>query len=181
MLIFNKQLLKTKYILHYIFLIGLSIDILTKQLIIYMGYGDFFKFYFNNTFKHNGIFFAKITDFCNLVLVYNKGISFSMLTNNNPMMKWVLSSIAILIVIFVIQIIQEEKKLINKIVLTFVISGAIGNVIDRLRFGAVVDFLDFHIIQYHWPAFNFADIFISCGIFIFIINKFYEYKKTAKH
>ena len=85
MLIFNK-LLKTKYILHYIFLIGLSIDILTKQLVIYMGYGDFFKFYFNNTFKHNGIFFAKITDFFNLVLVYNKGISFSMLTNNNPMM-----------------------------------------------------------------------------------------------
>jgi len=155
----------------------LFIDILTKQLIIYLGYGDFFKLYFEYNFKIVGIIFGRVTSFFNLVLVHNKGISFSMLSNNNPMMRWALSIIAILIVMFILQLIHEEKKLNSKIALTFIISGAIGNIIDRLRFGSVIDFLDFHIMGYHWPAFNFADTCISLGVFLFIMIKIIENKK----
>ena len=175
--IFNKNFWTSKRILLSIFGVLLFIDILTKQLIIYLGYGDFFKLYFESNFKIVGIIFGRVTSFFNLVLVHNKGISFSMLSNNNPMMRWALSIVAILIVVFILQLIKEERKLNSKIALTFIISGAIGNIIDRLRFGSVIDFLDFHIIGYHWPAFNFADTCISLGVFLFIMIKIIENKK----
>ncbi|MDR2933736.1 MAG: signal peptidase II [Rickettsiales bacterium] len=179
--IFYKDFWSVRNILIAVVCSALAIDIMTKQFIIYLGYGDFFRLAFDETFKHSGIIFGRITNFFNLVLVYNKGISFSMLTSDAAAMRWILSAVAMLIVIFILQTIADEKKLSHKIALSFVIAGALGNIFDRLRFGAVVDFLDFHLYGYHWPAFNFADIYISCGVGIFVILKLIEWKNTRRN
>ncbi len=66
----------------------------------------------------------------------------------------------------------------EKIILSFIIGGAVGNLYDRFNYFAVPDFIDFHIENYHWFTFNFADVFISLGIFAMIINEFFYRKKT---
>ena len=58
----------------------------------------------------------------------------------------------------------------ERLPLAFIIGGALGNLIDRVRFGAVIDFIDWHIGDWHWPAFNVADIFIVIGVALYIIN-----------
>ena len=64
----------------------------------------------------------------------------------------------------------------EKLPLAFIIGGALGNFIDRLRFGAVIDFLDWHIGDIHWPAFNMADSFIVIGVILYIINLIFRKK-----
>ncbi len=63
--------------------------------------------------------------------------------------------------------------------LSLILGGAIGNVIDRLRFDAVVDFLDFHVAGYHWPAFNVADSAISVGVVLMLLHQFRFGKETS--
>ncbi len=177
-MIFCKSFWSAKRVLIGVVCFALLSDMLSKQFIIYMAYGDFFRFAFAENFEYTGIMFGRVTSFFNLVLVYNKGVSFSMLASNATAMRWLLSALAMLIIIFILQTMQEEKKLAHKIALAFVVAGALGNILDRLRFGAVVDFLDFHLYGYHWPAFNFADICISCGVGLFVILKIVEYRKS---
>ena len=115
-----------------------------------------------------------VLPFFNLVLVWNKGVSFG-LFNDGMMGPLILAglSLAITAVLFV-WLLRVKHRLLG-IALCFVIAGAIGNVIDRLRFGAVVDFLDFHAFGYHWPAFNIADSTIVLGIaFLVIDGLFFE-------
>ena len=64
----------------------------------------------------------------------------------------------------------------EKLPLAFIIGGALGNLVDRIRFGAVIDFLDFHIGEWHWPAFNVADIFIVIGVGLYIISMIFRKK-----
>lgn len=118
--------------------------------------------------------------FFNLYLTYNKGISFSFLTSNHPIMPWILSCLAILICSMIVFWINREKNKTVLIGLALVLGGAIGNVIDRIRLGAVVDFLDFYIGQYHWPAFNIADSAICLGVVFIFINCFKESKYAKK-
>jgi len=113
----------------------------------------------------------KINEYLNLVPVWNKGISFGMfseIVNINFLM--IIVTIIISLFLFIWFIKTTEKSLI--ISLAFIISGAIGNLIDRLNHKAVVDFIDFHIENFHWPAFNFADSYITIGAFIYIFALF---------
>ena len=71
----------------------------------------------------------------------------------------------------------KEKNELKIAALALIIGGALGNVIDRVRFGAVLDFLDFHYQNWHWPAFNLADSFICVGVFILIVIEIFENKK----
>ncbi|KGO35631.1 peptidase A8 [Desulfobulbus sp. Tol-SR] len=66
------------------------------------------------------------------------------------------------------------------VALGLIVGGALGNLIDRLRFGSVVDFLDFHLAGHHWPAFNVADSAICVGAVLFLITSFIEEKKTTR-
>ena len=118
-----------------------------------------------------------ITEFFNLVIGYNRGVSFGMLDMQSPSGRWILSGISstITLVLF-IWMWRTEKKLIAG-GLGLIIGGAIGNVIDRLTIGAVVDFLDFHWAGYHWPAFNVADIAITCGAAVIICESFINPQK----
>lgn len=112
-----------------------------------------------------------ITPFFNLVKVWNPGVSFGML-QDIPNGQWVLSGLAIVIVAFLFVWLRKVDDRFNAIALGLIIGGALGNIIDRLRFSAVFDYLDFHAFGYHWPAFNLADSFIFIGVLLLLIDSF---------
>jgi signal peptidase II len=106
-----------------------------------------------------------VLPFFNLVLVFNSGAAFSFLANAGGWQKWFFIGLALAISVWlVIMIRQHVAERLLPAALALVLGGALGNVIDRLRFGAVVDFLDFHVAGWHWPAFNVADSAISIGV-----------------
>ncbi len=117
------------------------------------------------------------TSFFNMVRAWNTGVSFSMFNDMGNLGVWVLSLSSIIIVCFLIYWLYKENNKLIQISLGFIIGGAIGNVIDRIRLGAVFDFLDFYIGNKHWPAFNVADSFICIGAFLIIMHGlFYQTK-----
>lgn len=113
----------------------------------------------------------------NLFLVMNKGISFSFLTAHSHGGVWGLIIMATLICLGIIYFIQHEKDPTSKMALALILGGALGNILDRIRYGAVIDFLDFYIGSYHWPAFNLADSFICIGVCFLLIKMFIKEKK----
>ena len=116
-----------------------------------------------------------VTPFFNIVMVWNKGVSFGLLNNGGdygPIFLVVLSFV--ITAFFTVWLFRTQSHAQN-FGIALVIAGAIGNVIDRLRFKAVIDFLDFHIAGYHWPAFNVADSCIVGGVILLIIySLFFE-------
>ena len=106
----------------------------------------------------------------NLVSAWNTGVSFSMLNDLGGWGVYILSLFALLVVGFLVFWLKREKSCQMQLALGFVIGGAIGNVIDRLRQGAVFDFLDVHIGAHHWPAFNVADSFICIGACLIVCH-----------
>ena len=118
-----------------------------------------------------------VTPFFNLVLAWNKGVSFGMFSDQGDSSVWILSAIAILITLVLVFWLIKAKTNITAIGLGTIIGGAIGNVIDRLTHGAVLDFLDFYVNNFHWPAFNAADSFITIGAITLIWESlFYQHK-----
>lgn len=115
-------------------------------------------------------FIGEVTSFFNLVLVWNRGVSFGMFSDHPEYMPWVLTAVALGIIGILIRWLMQTDRMIGIAALGMVIGGALGNVIDRLRFGAVVDFLDFHVAGYHWPAFNIADAAIFCGVMLLLLE-----------
>ena len=111
-----------------------------------------------------------VTSFFNLVLVWNRGVSFGMFNNAGAYGPWILSGIAIAVVLGLLYWLRQAETWMAVVALGLVIGGALGNVIDRFRFGAVVDFLDFHIAGYHWPAFNVADTAICVGAGLLLLD-----------
>ena len=120
---------------------------------------------------------VKVCPFFNLFLTFNKGVSFSMLTSDSPYAPAALSAFALLVAGLLIYWIQKEKNKGARLGLALILGGAIGNVIDRIRFGGVVDFLDFYVGEYHWPAFNIADSAICIGVAILLISSFIKGEK----
>lgn len=116
----------------------------------------------------------KITSFFNLTLVHNYGAAFGFLNDQPGWQRWFFTAVSSVAVIFIsIWIYRLETK--DKILrwgLTFILVGAIGNLIDRVLFGYVIDFLDFYYKTYHWPAFNVADSSIFIGVVFFIVDSF---------
>ncbi len=105
----------------------------------------------------------RVTSFFNVVLAWNRGISFGMFDSGSPWGSWVLIALALIIVIFLSLWMLRGESMLSVLAIGLIIGGALGNVVDRIRFGAVVDFLDFHIGGSHWPAFNVADTAITVG------------------
>ncbi len=112
-----------------------------------------------------------VTPFFNLVLVWNPGISFGML-QEVPQGQWILSILAIIIVLMLTRWLYKTEDRLTATALGLIIGGAIGNAIDRLRFSAVFDYLDFHAFGYHWPAFNLSDSFIFIGVLLLLTSSF---------
>jgi signal peptidase II len=112
----------------------------------------------------------EVAPFFNLVLVWNRGVSFGMLDASGGLAPWVLSGLALAVVVALVVWLHRTDHLLTGIALGLVIGGALGNIVDRIRFGAVVDFLDFHLAGYHWPAFNLADSAICVGAAIMLAD-----------
>ncbi len=109
----------------------------------------------------------KIFDFFNLSPVWNPGISFGLFANKYWIGKYIIPFVAFIVICWMIINIHLMPRL-QQISAGLISGGALGNVIDRFRFGSVVDFLDFHIKDWHWPAFNFADSAIFTGAIIWL-------------
>ena len=112
---------------------------------------------------------VRIAPFFNFVMAWNKGVSFSMFHSDHPAMPWILIAVSLLICAMVLHWMCMEKNQTTINCFGLIVGGALGNVADRLRFHAVVDFLDFHIGTYHWPAFNVADSAICIGAGIILV------------
>lgn len=122
----------------------------------------------------------EITSFFNFFLTYNKGVSFSLFSSNAAHTPYLLSLMGILICIGIFYWLHKEENSFVKLGLSFVLGGAVGNIIDRLFLGHVIDFLDFHYQGTHWPAFNIADSFICLGAFIIFIQIFFKKEEEQK-
>jgi signal peptidase II len=115
----------------------------------------------------------ELTGFLNLVLVYNKGAAFSMFADAAGWQTPLLAGFAVIAAVVVgVLIVRNPAKRLLCLGLALILGGALGNLIDRLRYGQVVDFLDFHAWGWHWPAFNVADSAICVGAVILILEGF---------
>ncbi|MDP1559665.1 MAG: signal peptidase II [Nitrosomonas sp.] len=114
-----------------------------------------------------------LTSFFNLILTYNAGAAFSFLSEASGWQRWFLSGIAASASIFIVYLLYRyaAQKLFC-LSLSLILGGALGNLWDRITLGHVVDFLDFYIGSYHWPAFNVADAAIVVGAALLIIESF---------
>lgn len=151
-------------------LIIVFLDLLTKKII--------FNLIDNYQLKHDYLE-IKILSFFSLVKVLNKGVSFGMfnqIENSEIIFSIIQGSIGFILLFWLFQV----KKPYLAIALGLVIGGAFGNTIDRIKNGAVADFLDFHIQSYHWPAFNLADSAIFIGISILLFDEFILNKNFKK-
>jgi signal peptidase II len=113
--------------------------------------------------------------FLNWVMVWNKGVSFGMFNEDSHYGPLLLIVLSFVISLWFLIWLFRTKIPFQAFAISLVIGGALGNVIDRFRFGAVIDFLDFHIFGYHWPAFNIADSCIVVGVMLLILySLFFE-------
>jgi signal peptidase II len=112
---------------------------------------------------------VSVTSFLNLVLVYNRGAAFSFLAGASGWQREFFIGIALAASAWVVYLLRRHShETLFAFSLSLILGGAIGNLIDRLLYGAVVDFLDFHLYGYHWPAFNVADSAITCGAVLLV-------------
>lgn len=152
-----------KYLL-FLTVIPLIIDIITKNLIK------------SKLMLYDAV--PVIDGFFNIVYVLNPGAAFSFLHDMNESYRRLFFITVTIIAIFVVlYIFAREKSKINTAGFALILSGAIGNLIDRIVIGKVVDFLDFYYKTYHFPAFNVADSCITIGVALIIIDMLFFSKK----
>ena len=120
----------------------------------------------------------RLTSFLNLVLVFNQGISFGLLSQQDAGLFLIITT-SLLVVALLIWLWRSQERW-QQLALSMIIGGAIGNIIDRVRIGAVIDFVDIHLAGYHWPAFNLADSMIVIGVGILMWLNIRADEKTDK-
>ena len=113
----------------------------------------------------------QINDYSNLILVFNQGIAFSLFSQQNTLQRYFLIIVPLLIIIYLIYyIIKLNYTFFNGLAYSLILGGAIGNILDRIIFNKVTDFIDWHIGIHHWPTFNIADSFVCIGVTMIIID-----------
>ena len=147
--------------LFFLFLTLVILDQATKALVI-----NFFNLYDS----------VALLPMINLTFVVNYGFAFGLL--NNPSLNQILVSLVILaIIIYFLYLLIKTQDKIFQLTLTLILAGALGNFIDRIFRGFVIDFIDIYIGKYHWPAFNIADSCITVGFVVLMINILFLNKK----
>ena len=134
------------------------------------------KIYILNIVDNVGVVNISINKFINLILVWNSGIGFGLIPTENRIIYNFISLVIILINILLIYFCISADK-VRSIFFLIIIGGSLGNLFDRIYYSAVPDFIDFYYKDFHWFIFNFADIFISIGVFCLIFVELLEYKK----
>ena len=117
---------------------------------------------------------VSVTPFFNLVVVLNTGISFGLFASEGELARYLLVALALIVSIILMRWLASSTNRFVCAALGMIIGGAFGNVIDRLVHKAVVDFLDFHLYGWHWPAFNVADSAITIGVALFVLASLLE-------
>jgi signal peptidase II len=113
-----------------------------------------------------------ITSFFNLVLVYNKGAAFSFLAAAGGWQRWAFTALGVVAACVIGYLLKRHaSQRLFCTALALILGGALGNVIDRLMYGHVIDFLDFHAGGWHWPAFNVADSAITIGAVLLVFDE----------
>ncbi|MFO0995703.1 MAG: signal peptidase II [Alphaproteobacteria bacterium] len=115
----------------------------------------------------------EVTPFFNLVLGWNRGVSFGLFNESDGVGPWPFVVLTAAITVGLVIWLKRTTYAWLGVALGLIIGGAIGNAVDRLRFGAVVDFLDFHLAELHWPAFNVADSAISVGVVMVLVDSLF--------
>ena len=122
----------------------------------------------------------EVAPFFNLVLVRNRGAAFSFLSSASGWQRELFIAIALIASAWIVYLLRRySRQTLFCFALSLILGGAIGNVIDRVLFGAVIDFLDFHVAGYHWPAFNVADSAITCGAALLVWESLRPARKTS--
>ena len=120
-----------------------------------------------------------VTSFFNLVLVYNKGAAFSFLADAGGWQRWFFTGLGVVVGAFIVWLLYRHTgQRLFCFAVSLILGGAVGNVIDRVVYGHVIDFLDFHVRNYHWPAFNVADCAITVGAVLLIVD---ELRRVRRH
>lgn len=141
-----------------------------------VGIDQWTKWYF---LKNKELFnkFEVIKDFFYLTYLENRGAAFGILQN----FRWFFIIITIIALAIMIGYFIKSDNIFLRLALSILIAGAIGNFIDRLFRGYVVDFLDFYLFGYDFPVFNVADICVNVGVFLLVIYIIFIYKEPVKH
>ena len=134
----------------------------------------FSKLLIKNNFNLNQS--IEINGYLDLVYVQNYGVSFGILSGT--VSHWFLILIGLMIVLLLIYLITTSKKILEKLAYFIIIIGAISNILDRSINTFVVDFILIHYKNFYWPAFNFADIYITIGIIMLVTSFFIKSKET---
>lgn len=112
---------------------------------------------------------VRICSCLNLLLTFNYGTSFGLLSPHTLLQSYMIIGLTIACLIFLVYVFFKLKTVFEKILTAILIGGACGNLLDRFFHGAVVDFVDVYYNSFHWPAFNFADVCISCSVAVLLI------------
>ena len=109
--------------------------------------------------------------------MFNTGISYGLFSGGGNLQKWVLIILSLLIIFFLLTLVKIDNKFSSTLGISFIVGGAIGNVLDRIIYGAVVDFISLHARGFSWYIFNIADIFIVSGVLIYVFSQFNMFSK----
>ena len=151
-----KKILSKSFIISSLLVFSIFLlDRLSKIYVIFL----------DNKFFGSEIFSSK---FLNISLIWNEGIAFGLLSFNEKIFYNLLTFIILIIILIIFFMVLKSYGL-KKYSLLMILGGALGNVYDRIFYGAVPDFIDFHIGNFHWFIFNVADIFITVGVIFMII------------
>jgi len=151
-----KNKLKNNYIFVIIILLMFAMDRFTKEYVI-----DFFLSYKEQSYY--------LYPFLNLTLIWNTGMAFGLFESESNTYHFI-SVLIVFVIGFLIIWLLKSKIFIEKIALSVVIGGALGNLFDRIKYNAVPDFIDLHYLDFHWFVFNVSDIVITIGIILLLIN-----------
>ena len=133
------------------------------------------KYYIINIFEfqNKAIY---LSSFLNLQLIWNEGIAFGLLSFENDLYYNSITFVIIIVILILIFLIKNYDK--YSYFYSIIVGGALGNLIDRIRYSAVPDFIDFHISNFHWFVFNIADIFVSLGVICLIVAEIFFNKNV---
>lgn len=154
------------------------LDQVTKDFLLYLITGGVPAFGPAWTIVPMPYLMAHVTDFFNLVFTWNPGTSFSLFRALGEAAPIIIIIATGFITGFVLYYLFRRAREWERVPLAMIAGGAIGNLIDRVRFGAVIDFLDFHLAGRHWPAFNVADICICVGVGLYILFWLIQYRRA---
>jgi len=158
------SLLKKNFSSLFFILILFLIDRLTKFLIVIYS-------------NPSGELIIPVTSFLKLNLIWNNGIAFGLLSFQEDF-YYNLLTVLIIIIILILSYLMTRSNDVEKAGFCLIIGGSLGNIFDRIYYSSVVDFIDFHINNFHWFIFNVADIFITIGVITLIILEIF--KKNEK-